>query len=595
MAERTVMSQGTKGSEPIRQPRLGPLGWARWVWRQLTSMRTALMLLLLLAIAAVPGSIWPQRSVDPALVAQYLRNNPDLGRWLDRLQMFDVFSSPWFASIYLLLMVSLVGCLLPRSRQHWSAMRAQPPAAPRRLDRMPAYTRVEIPPRSAYPTGVDEGSSQDLVLAARAVLKRHRYRVRDQPPATDASPRESSAVAAETGYLKETGNLVFHIALLGVIVSVAVGHLWGWRAEVILPEQSTFTSSAAQYDTFRPGPLVDENSLEPFQLRLDSMTVTFETEGEGTQFGAPREFSAEVSTQSQDGEPEVQRLAVNEPLHLGGASIFLLGNGYAPVVTVRDAAGDVLFSDAVPFLPQDDNYTSTGAIKVTGAEPELGFYGAFLPTARFDAELGPTSDFPDLVNPQLALGVYEGDLFPGGVPQSVYVLDTAAMETVSDDSGEASRLLLVPGQTQTLPGGRGTVTLDGVVRWGGLVARHDPGRLPVLVSAISVLVGLVLMLGVRRRRVFVRVVDHPGGERASSDGGRHTGLEVAALVKTSDPGLQRLVERLAAEIVAHRNGDDPDGSRGIDHDEDTAKGSGVTDRGATETKRMTTAQAKGER
>ncbi len=591
MTEETARPQEAANQEPIQQPRLGPLGWARWTWRQLTSMRTALMLLLLLAIAAVPGSIWPQRSVDPALVAQYLRNNPDLGRWLDRLQMFDVFSSPWFASIYLLLMISLVGCLLPRSRQHWSAMRAQPPAAPRRLERMPAYTRVDldIPPRSDVSAEEAEADRQDLLVAARAVLKRHRYRLRQQPEDAAASARDLSSVAAETGYLKETGNLVFHIALLGVIVSVAVGHLWGWRAEVILPEEASFTSSAAQYDTFRPGPLVDENSLEPFQLRLDSMTVTFETEGEGAQFGAPREFSAEVSTQSADGDPEVQRLGVNEPLHLGGASIFLLGNGYAPVVTVRDAAGEVLFSDAVPFLPQDDNYTSTGAIKVTGAQPELGFYGAFLPTARFDAELGPTSDFPDLVNPQLALGVYEGDLFPGGVPQSVYVLDTAGMETVLDDSGEASRLLLVPGQTQALPGGRGTVTLDGVVRWGGLVARHDPGRLPVLVSAISVLVGLVLMLGVRRRRVFVRVIDRPGGEGTAAGAGRHTGLEVAALVKGSDPGLQRLVERLADEIVAHRSGVTP-GSGGVDRDEDTKAGPG-----ATEAKQMTTAQAKGER
>lgn len=569
-------------AETMRQPTLGPLGWARWMWRQLTSMRTALMLLLLLAIAAVPGSIWPQRSVDPALVAQYLRNNPDLGRWLDRLQMFDVFSSPWFASIYLLLMVSLVGCLLPRSRQHWGAMRAQPPASPKRLDRMPAYTRVEVatPAGSVDPAGTGARSDDELVMAARTVLKRHRYRLRDQPSAADAQPREHSAVAAETGYLKETGNLVFHIALLGVIISVAVGHLWGWRAEVILPEQARFTSSVAQYDTFRPGPLVDENSLEPFQMQLDSMTVTFETEGEGTQFGAPREFSAQVSTQTAGGEPEVQRLAVNEPLHLGDASIFLLGNGYAPVVTVRDPAGEVLFSDAVPFLPQDDNYTSTGAIKVAGAQPELGFYGAFLPTARFDAELGPTSDFPDLVNPQLALGVYEGDLFPGGLPQSVYVLDTAGMETVLDDSGEASRLLLVPGQTQTLPGGRGTVTLDGVVRWGGLVARHDPGRLPVLISAISVLVGLILMLGVRRRRVFVRVSEDAGGEGAWPGGERHTGVEVAALVKGSDPGLQRLVERLAEEIVAHHGGNDEDSP---------------SSHAATEAKQMMTAQAKGER
>ncbi len=591
MSKSTVMSEDSATSGSIQQPRLGPLGWLRWVWRQLTSMRTALMLLLLLAIAAVPGSIWPQRSVDPALVSQYLRNNPDLGRWLDRFQMFDVFSSPWFASIYLLLMVSLVGCLLPRSRQHWSAIRAQPPAAPKRLDRMPAYTRVEVSTlRGPAETTTAAAAQDDLVAAARRVLKKHRYRLREQPTGTNVRSREQASVAAEVGYLKETGNLVFHIALLGVIISMAVGHLWGWRAELILPEQESFTSSAAQYDTFNPGPMVDENSLEPFQMRLESMTASFETESKGVQFGAPREFSAQVATETADGEAEVQRLTVNGPLQLDDASVFLLGNGYAPVVTVRDAAGAVLFSDAVPFLPQDGNYTSTGAIKVTGAQPELGFYGAFLPTARFDAELGPTSDFPDLVNPQLALGIYEGDLFPGGVPQSVYVLDTASMESVLDDAGEAATLLLAPGQTETLPGGRGTVTLDGVVRWGGLVARHDPGRLPVLISAISVLVGLILMLGVRRRRVFVRV-GSAGGAEGSIDGDeRHTGLEVAALVKGSDPGLQRLVEQLAQEILALRDGDTAaDQLRSDGNHEST------TSRGASEADRMATAPAKGER
>jgi cytochrome c biogenesis protein len=231
--------------------------------------------------------------------------------------------------------------------------------------------------------------------------------------------------------------------------------------------------------------------------------------------------------------------------------VYLLGNGYAPVVTVRDGQGQVVFSDAVPFLPQDDNYTSTGAVKVAGAEPELGLYGAFLPTARID-ERGPTSDFPDLVDPKLAIGVYEGDLFPGGAPQSVYVLDTAAMEPVRDADGEASRLLLAPGQTANLPGGRGTVTLDGVVRWGGLVVRHDPGRLPVLVCAITALVGLVLMLGVRRRRVFVRVTGAGRGDGDAEHEGRHTGVsvQVGALVKDHDPGLQSLVERLAAQIAS---------------------------------------------
>jgi len=72
------------GAEPTL-PRLGVRGTLRWVWRQLTSMRVALMLLMLLAVAAVPGSVLPQRPVDPAKVAAYLVDHPGSGAWLDRL------------------------------------------------------------------------------------------------------------------------------------------------------------------------------------------------------------------------------------------------------------------------------------------------------------------------------------------------------------------------------------------------------------------------------------------------------------------------------------------------------------------------------
>ena len=86
-------SDHADGVERIAQPRLDFVGWLRWGWRQLTSMRTALVLLLLLAIAAIPGSIVPQRTADPNGVTQYRTNNPDLYPILDHLQLFDVYSS----------------------------------------------------------------------------------------------------------------------------------------------------------------------------------------------------------------------------------------------------------------------------------------------------------------------------------------------------------------------------------------------------------------------------------------------------------------------------------------------------------------------
>jgi len=102
-------------------------------------MRTALFLLLLLAVASVPGSIWPQRYIDAGRVADYLAQHRALGPWLDRLQMFDVYASAWFASIYLLLVISLVGCVIPRSRTHWRDASPTPghPAPPRTAPPLP--------------------------------------------------------------------------------------------------------------------------------------------------------------------------------------------------------------------------------------------------------------------------------------------------------------------------------------------------------------------------------------------------------------------------------------------------------------------------
>ena len=180
----------------------------RGFWRSLTSMRTALILLLLLAVAAIPGSVLPQRNLNPEKVTAYLVEHPQAGPWLDRLWFFDVYTSPWFSSIYLLLFVSLVGCLIPRLRQHLSALVSAPPDAPTRLDRLP------------HSTGnlAHDGDPAAVAAGLRSALKRQHWRaiVRER----DGSP---VTVSAEKGYLKETGNLVFHFALLAVLVGVARG------------------------------------------------------------------------------------------------------------------------------------------------------------------------------------------------------------------------------------------------------------------------------------------------------------------------------------------------------------------------------------
>jgi cytochrome c biogenesis protein len=155
-----------RSPQPSRPPALSARESAAWVWRQLTSMRVALILLFMLAVAAIPGSVVPQNDINPLAVGDFRARNPALSEWYDRLGLFDVYSAPWFAAIYLALLVSLVGCILPRSVQHWRAMRAAPPAAPRRLSRMPVYRRFEV---TATPG--------EVLDAARAELRGRRFRV----------------------------------------------------------------------------------------------------------------------------------------------------------------------------------------------------------------------------------------------------------------------------------------------------------------------------------------------------------------------------------------------------------------------------------
>ena len=512
--------------QAVTQPRLGLVGWARWAWRQLTSMKTALFLLLLLAIGAVPGSMFPQRSLDPSRTADWIQRHPEAGPVLDRFYAFDVYSSPWFSAIYLLLFTSLIGCIVPRTVTLAKQLRSKPPRTPRRLERLEAHDALVVR---------DEDVPAALDLATKA-LRRRRYRT---------ARHDDETISAEAGYLKEVGNLAFHGSLVTLIVGLAIGHLYGWRADIVVPEGESFVSTVTRYDTWAPGPLVDAADLTPFELTVDEMTARFE-EDHQSQLGMPRAFSANVSYAEQiGGRSQPGRVAVNHPLELDGATVFLLGNGYAPVVTVKDPDGTILYRGATPFLAQDGTYRSTGAIKVGAAQPkQLGFVGLFLPTAVIDEVNGPISIFPDLRHPALAMSLYEGELYPKGGAQSVFTIDTESMTAVGPDDGseDVARLWLRPGETAQLPGDRGTITFDRVDRFAGFAVRHDPGQGLVLVSSLVALLGLIASLTVRRRRVFVRV--RPAGDGFSV-------LHVGGMAKGDDDRLGRVVASLADELGEH--------------------------------------------
>lgn len=497
----------------VESPEIGLAGWARWFWRQLTSMRTALILLLALAAAAIPGSIYPQRSADPNGVTQFFDNQPELAKALDAIQLFDVYSSVWFSAIYILLFVSLIGCVIPRAQVHYRALKSAPPIAPKLFARMPAHKTV----RSAR---------KDIVLQAEGILRKQGYRVQVT----------GNSVAAERGYLRETGNLVFHYALIGVLVAVGIGGGFSYNGQRVLVEGETFVNNLTGYDSLSPGTFFNESQLTPFAVTLDKFNVKFDLQNQ-TNLGTPLDFRADVTSKvGVNGKAEKGTIRVNEPLELPNAKLYLTGNGYAPVITIRDAKGNVAFSGPTAYLPQDKNYTSLGVIKVPDAQPQqFGIISFFYPTAEKLSTGALTSIYPDPINPKLTMNVYVGDLgLDGGVPKNVYSLDISKMKQVAGGKSGVKGLELEVHQTAKLPNGMGTITFDSLKRYISLDVSYNPGEGWILFFALLALSGLVLSLLVPRRRVWVR-------KTAS-------GFELAALARGDDPTLEKVLEDLTEEI-----------------------------------------------
>jgi len=539
-----------KPAEGVAQPKLGLVGYLRFFWRQLTSMRTALFLLLLLAFAAVPGSLVPQRSSDPNGVIQYTRDNPDLAKVLDFLQVFDTYSSIWFSAIYLLLFVSLIGCIIPRTKHHLESLRTPPPKTPARLGRLAGFTTTvpeDFTPTDGMNTAQAAGSildaNRDAIDSAQRILKRSGYRTRLFETPVRGGGTEIS-VSAERGYLRETGNLIFHISLVGMLVAVGFGTGFAYNGQKVIVEGQAFTNTLSNYDSFSPGRFFSDEVLVPYTIGVDKFTTEYEEDNTNA-YGTPIDYTVDVSTDTPGEGTATDTIKVNHPLRIAGSSAYLLGNGYAPTVTVRDGDGNIAFSQPVAFLPQDANLTSVGVIKVPDALPEqLGLQGFFYPTVCSTDVCGDgalTSVHPDLLDPTLTLNVYTGDLgLDAGVPTSAYVLNTDDLTQVAGREADVAGLLLKLGDTIELPDGLGSVTFDSVDRFVSLDIHHDPTQLWVLAFAILILGGLLTGLFVPRRRVWVKAVTGPDGIH----------IEYAGLARGEDPTLESAVSDIARKHSA---------------------------------------------
>jgi len=506
--------------------------WARNTWRALTSMGTALVLLFLLALGAMPGALLPQRSLNAGKVDDYLAAHPKLGPWLDKLQAFNVFGSFWFTAIYTLLFVSLLGCLTPRMVEHARSMRATPVPAPRNLTRLPKHAAATV-----------VGEPDDVATTIAGHLRGWRTVVRRD---------EGIEISAEKGYLREFGNLIFHFSLLGLLVAVAAGKLFGYEGNVVVIADGGpgfCSASPAAFDSFRAGNTVDGTSLHPICLRVNDFKAKYLPSGQATSFAADIDYQSGRDLTGGSWRP--YRLEVNHPLRVSGDRVYLQGHGYAPTFSVVFPDGQTR-SSTVQWRP--DNARTLLSSGVARIDPPAGTYpdaverrkhqiaiqGLLAPTEQLEGTL-LSSSFPALNAPAVAIDIYAGDTgLDSGRPQSLYSLDPRLID--QHRLNRVKRVNLRVGDQVRIDQGpaAGTVVrFDGAVPFVNLQVSHDPGQIWVLVFAIAMMTGLVVSLLVRRRRIWVRLLPGTPGT---------VNVQVGGLARTDNAGwgdeFEQIVERL---------------------------------------------------
>lgn len=448
------------------------------VWRSLRSMRTALVLLLLLALAAVAGSLVPQVGVANARIAATFRDHPLRARIYDQIGLFDVYGSWWFTMLYTLLLISLVSCIVPRTRAFLRNLTSRPTPA-RELDVMRHYAEVTV------------GGEPDLAIRrVRRTLRRRLFRV--------SGPNGSPSLAADKGLGREGGSLLFHWAFLVLLAGIIWGRGTGFSGQAVIVEGQTWTESHASYDgQIREGRFFGEDH-SGVQVRVDDFQATYRTTGQ------PRDFVTRATILDAQGNVlEHADIRVNHPAEADGVRFYQFGYGWAPVIRVEEDGVPIFDGPVVceqGSAPKDVSPLQVPwncVVKLPSLDPQVGIELELWPDSRgLLALLETGTAMPMLVEyaPVMTWDAFEGDL-RSELVQSSGVLDTSTMRPL--DSG-----ILGAGETADL--GRGiTVSFPELRQYTVLTVARDRGLWIVFSAAILILLGLLPALYTSRRKLWV--------------------------------------------------------------------------------------------
>jgi cytochrome c biogenesis protein len=371
---------------------------------------------------------------------------------LERLQVFQVFTSTAFTVGLIVLVISIVACTIDRTPRLWRQ------SADIRVVQPDPFFDPSLPDRAMIAGASANAAPASAALtpsAVQGILRRHRFRVRT------AEVDGATYVYGDRHRWTKMATLLTHTGLILFLVAAAVTSRLGDEEGLVVPEGQSLTVQPIG----TPGLLLVKN---------------FAFTAPGLDTGHPSDFTTDLAVYRDGALIARKVIRVNDPLTVAGYTFHQNGFGAAPDLLIRDRSGAVLWSGPVPM---------------TDSAAGLPFATMTVPGRNVGLQLllERASDQTGVV---LAVPYTVSGTNPDGSPI------VASLQPMA----------IAAGETQSTPDIDFSVSVQGFHAYTLLIAKNDPGQGIVWAAFASLISGILITFYLPRRRIWARL--RPNGELA---------------------------------------------------------------------------------
>ncbi len=486
-------------------------------WKFFSSVKLAVILLIILAIVSVIGTIIQQNESPASYLREYSQSVVHL---FEILGFFDMYHTWWFVLLLFLLTSNLTVCTLDRFPHTWTIIKAPlKPIDDNMLKALPFKKEITL-----------EGGMNNAMERSAKALKNHGYAYIESKDATGVQ------LLTQKGVFSRFGVYITHVSILLIFIGALIGSFFGFKAFLNLPE-----GEASKVVYLRNEPIWDQimDSLgiasspvihSPQQdmpaemplgyyVRCDNFDVDYYIGPSGMPTGMPSEYHSMLSIYNLNGEKILdKRIRVNDPLTYHGVTFYQSSYG-----TIPDAHGKVILNIRKKSSTQSPGETVEvelgGSVFVPSIDRTVKVLG-FEPFGMRNPATGEVqffkTDNDEYINPGVELEIYNGE-------KALY--RTTILKT---DSGQPN----MPEDYIISYGGYwGT-------RYTGLQVTKDPGVWVVYPGFIMICVGPLVVFFGSHKKLWVRIQSR----------GSNTIVLVAGSANRNRIGFERTFNKVVAEI-----------------------------------------------